>query len=216
MGEGDDPAARRGEDPELLATDVTKCPYDEHELINELGVLDLNFTRNRRCPKCGRRFWSSPMSDFAASLNQKLLPAWMQSQTLPRLESAQAETGKLEHKLDELQEKLAEVQKELPAPNLAVAAVREELGGLETRLGEMGRSLEEARQELLGLIPDATDLAYLKLAKAEVAEVRGLLTRHLEDDHRRRTLAASGRSNWLAWIAIVVAIVGVAVALITK
>lgn len=168
---------------------------------------DLNFTKYRTCPKCGRKFMASPMADFAASLKMSLLPAWARPgaqsvPTLPRIESAQIETGKLEHKVDELQARLELVQKELPAPNELVAGVREELGNLETRLGEMGKNLDEARQEFLGLIPDATDLAYLKLAKADVAELRAIVMRLLEQADREQRIGQVKVADRRAWFAI--------------
>lgn len=231
MGEGDDPPARRGDDAELIVSSETTCRYDGQELVDEMpsllpGIVE-SLTRRRRCPKCGRRFSSSPMTDFAAGnlsqLFKYLSPMSGISTalsggsvpTLPRIERAQIETGKLEKGLDDLQARLDAIQEELPAPNRAIAEVREHLGGFESRLGDMGRSLEEAKQEFLGLIPDATDLAYLKLAKADVAEVRNVLTRHIDEHGRRVGAEQNEGANRRAWIALALSGVGLIVAIVS-
>lgn len=60
------------------------------------------------------------------------------------------------------------------------------LGTAEREVGALAEKVQALRSDLVAFLPDAVDLAYVKIAKAEIADLRTLVTQHIEADHRQR------------------------------
>lgn len=204
-------SSAKSREPQIIGSMEKVCPYDQTELADSFPGWFTKFlgTLYRRCPSCRREYRSSPATDLLASRGLSLLSLVGSVPTLPRIESAQRETSQLGEQVEMLQKQLESIQAELPTPSRDISTVKESLNGVEGRLEELGRELEEARREFLELVPDAGSIAYLKLARAEMAEVRGLVARHIEDHERRQSAEAARNANRLAKLAIGISVVGV-------
>jgi hypothetical protein len=89
---------------------------------------------------------------------------------------------------------------------MAIADVRKELAELKGKLPAVDGKIDDAKTTSAALLPDAGQLAYLKVAKADASEIRDLITTHIEEDHRRNTLERALEANRLAKIAIGVSV----------
>lgn len=150
---------------------------------------------------CGTRYRSSFMLDMDNA------PAWTGLRGIEKIDAAASSTGAA-------QEQLADVMAEIarwklnPPTDTEVERLRVEVDGTHDKIAKVAQSLEQAKTEILALVPGAPELAYLKVAKAEAAEIRRLVTQHIEDAHRRKTVAVAEDANRWAKLAITVSVVG--------
>lgn len=201
---------------ESVPKGTQSCPKDgtRLELTNSVDTGGPS-VGNLTCPRCktdyaerdvptgGDRYFLAPPFEVSTVLES----------TSQEIQAAQGDIGRLLARFEDLDGRLAEMKsRTTPSSDESfraeVSELRRDLEGIDARI-------EKAKEAFAALLPDVTDLAYLKMARADATELRNLITKHVEEDHRRRTDDRSLRANRLASVAIVVSIVGALVALLS-
>lgn len=197
-----------------IPTTQTTCPNDGSELeavrLSPIPLPDFMGTQNRRCPKCGERFSSSALMDAvlrnSTSMTEFRMPKWLSTE-LPSLDDASERTTATQKAVTKFQAELEEVQKRLPERNAQLDEMRLSLAAVQEDLGKQREAVDAARAEIMQLMPDPVEFAYLRVARAEVADLRNLVTNHVDEDHKRKQQITSGKTLWLARLAIGVSVV---------
>lgn len=124
-----------------------------------------------------------------------------------RLEASETALAGVQAEIESFRQRFPERNEELDSLKAGLSLV-------EADLGEQREALAVARREIIELMPDPVEFAYLKVAKAEVSDLRNLVTNHIDEDHKRRALLSSRQSLRLAYAALVFSAIGNIVALV--
>jgi hypothetical protein len=184
------------------------CPDDGAKLNYAFSTAPEDATKMlRQCPTCGKTFEVRMGAVAIGDMTQPApIIAGLGSTSL-QIGTAEAELERQRNLLAAIERKIKQLDEQPPpqkdsTSDKAIAELRAELDAVKAGQPAIDSKLDEAKAALAESLPDATQLAYLKIAKADATEIRTLVTRHIEEDHRRKTLESALEANRLAKIAI--------------
>jgi hypothetical protein len=211
---------------EYALTSDKVCPHDGTELRVEknLGVIFNPMGETyRTCPSCGRKFRSSllldgmmsPIMQIGRQIQLSTLPAWLGT-TAPstkRIEEAREDNADVQRHLNEFSNELKELKSSLPPDRSSeVDALQKIVESVQGRVADTTTKLDEAKAELIGLMPDQTEIAYMKLARIEVKDLRDLLEKHIDNDHKGEAVVQLRKQLTQAKVGLAVAMFAAVVA----
>jgi septal ring factor EnvC (AmiA/AmiB activator) len=155
---------------------------------------------------------SFPPFNFSELLK---MPSWATSEPIafPQLDDARDRTAETQAAVEQVKARIDELQKQLPERNADLDGLKADLSKVQDDLAKQREAVSAARQEIMQLMPDPVQFAYLKIAKAEVSDLRDLVEHHIDTDHKRKQLLNSRRALWLSGIAIAVSFIGMVVSI---
>jgi hypothetical protein len=202
---------------ETVAYGTEVCPKDSGKLgvviggIRPDGMID-SFLRCATCKTDYDQRSSIPVLGTPTKLsnNPLKMPEWLGGSLLNStslaFDFAETETKRLRDRVEKLEARLGDSPATPPAPTVDV---RPELTEIRKGLDALESKIAAAKKAFAEMLPDAADLAYLKVAKADATEIRSLITNHIAEHTRVTTSQQVTEANRLAKVAIVISLVAV-------